>query len=166
MDGMKERYEKRLVGGCVRPLNGGKPTILTTWGTWISGKTGRLGAKDLRLSPTTPTRPGRRTSEEATAPAFWVSAAIARTDKCLSSSTTTTSSLSGLSLTPKTSPLRTIKEGTYERQRDIEGIFGDPLDRPAYLQEVLRAVDTDLKREKASPATSSSQHSSLQRILR
>ena len=55
-----------------------------------------------------------------------------------------------------TKPFRNIKhlitqdnlEATYARQCEIEQVFGDPEDRPAYLQGVLRAVDTDLRRGK------------------
>ena len=42
------------------------------------------------------------------------------------------------------------EDGTYERQCEVDEIFGNPSDTSEYLAGVLRALDIDLKRGKVS----------------
>lgn len=150
LDGMIENYQKRPVGDSVQPDNGGEPQdfdnmgYVEFWEHWERGGDGPAtlpyytneagtphwrrsnGARILGISCY---RPDRQPFEQ-----FYYHHLI--TNKAF----------------PNIKDLVTEEneEGTYERQCEIEEIFGDPFDRPKYLQGVLRAVDTDLKRGKVS----------------
>ena len=148
MDGMIEKYQKRPEGTAVEPQNGGEAQDFDNMGYLEFWEKWELGPEPPRTLPYytnavgTPTwgrtngarilgiscyRPDRQPFEQ-----FYYHHLIT------------------------TKPFRNIKhlitqdnsEATYARQCEIEQVFGDPEDRPAYLQGVLRAVDTDLRRGK------------------
>ena len=165
MDGMIEKYQNRPVGDCVEPDNDiGEDQdfdimgYVEFWEHWNMGKDAKVklpnyinevgtnywrkrdGARILGHSCY---RPDRQPFEQ-----FYYHHLI--TSK----------------------PFRNINdlfteenvEGTYERQCEIDEIFGDPLDRPKYLQGVLRALDKDLKRGKVSSIPSSASWAGYKRV--
>lgn len=150
MDGMIEKYQKRPEGDCVQPDNGGDAQdfdnmgYLEFWENWELGGAGPAtlpyytndfgtpywrrsnGARILGISCY---RPDRQPFEQF----YYQHLGTTRAFRNIKNLITDDN-----------------EEGTYERQCEIEQVFGDPFDRPAYLQGMLRAVDTDLRRGKVS----------------